>query len=279
MEKTAVIINAGLGNLALGLNMGGFKIASAYESDKKACEIHKSNIDAPVFCQSISDIDINGIPEVDLLSAHLFIPKFTTTKFVENSWEKEINSIREILLRHRPRAFIFILNNASAMRECLSCLQKIVAERYSFFGQMLDVARMTGMPVRERLYCVVGFWGEKAQFAFPDSFFIPEFPLEKYLQIREEINPWYYRVNWNILPDNNCGPGMYCWGGYAYERSEVARWNYMRVPLVLSDGELRKITHREIANLKGFPASYNFPDNRYRQWLYMKLIMVKTYCH
>lgn len=158
------------------------------------------------------------------------------------------------------------------MRGCLSRLGEKIAEWYSFFGKMLDVTRMTGMPVREKLYCVVGFADGKAQFTFPDSFFIREVLLEKYLQIQEEINLWYYRVNGNLIRNDHCAPGMYCWGSYDYERSGVVRWNYMKLPLILSDRGLRKITHREIANLKGLPEWYSFPDDRYRQWLYMKLM-------
>ncbi len=47
MQATAVVINAGLGDISLGLEMAGFKVIAAYEADEKALVVHRTNIDVP----------------------------------------------------------------------------------------------------------------------------------------------------------------------------------------------------------------------------------------
>jgi len=49
MQMTAVVMNAGLGDLSLGLRMAGFKVIAAYETDQKVAMIHNANLDIPVF--------------------------------------------------------------------------------------------------------------------------------------------------------------------------------------------------------------------------------------
>ena len=49
MQMTAAVINAGLGDLSLGLEMAGIKVVAAYETDKGMAVIHRNNFDAPVF--------------------------------------------------------------------------------------------------------------------------------------------------------------------------------------------------------------------------------------
>ena len=74
-----------------------------------------------------------------------------------------------------------------------------------------------------------------------------------------------------MLPHRN-GKRFYCWKSHAYEGVDLVGWNYWKIPLIDTGDRFRKMTHREIANLKGFPASYNLPDHKNRSWLYQKLM-------
>lgn len=49
MEKTAIVINSGLGDLSIGLEMAGFKVIASYEADQKTVAIHRANLNVPVF--------------------------------------------------------------------------------------------------------------------------------------------------------------------------------------------------------------------------------------
>jgi len=48
MQLTAAVINAGLGDLTLGLQMSGFQVIAAFEPEEKSALIHKHNLDTPL---------------------------------------------------------------------------------------------------------------------------------------------------------------------------------------------------------------------------------------
>ena len=71
MQLTAAVINAGLGDLTLGLHMSGFQVIAAFEPEEKAAVIHKLNLDVPLHRLSLEEIDPTSMPNVDLLAAHV----------------------------------------------------------------------------------------------------------------------------------------------------------------------------------------------------------------
>jgi len=77
MQLTAAVINAGLGDLTLGLQMSGFQVIAAFEPEEKSALIHRHNHDTPLYPLSIEDIDVHSFPNVDLLAAHLYHPSYS----------------------------------------------------------------------------------------------------------------------------------------------------------------------------------------------------------
>lgn len=67
MQLTAVVLNAGLGELSIGLEQSGFKITAAYESDEKARSIYELNM--VIEPLPLEEIDAKSVPEADLLAA------------------------------------------------------------------------------------------------------------------------------------------------------------------------------------------------------------------
>lgn len=49
MQLTAAVINAGLGDLSIGLEMAGFDVVAAYEAEEKALSIHSHNMKVPLY--------------------------------------------------------------------------------------------------------------------------------------------------------------------------------------------------------------------------------------
>lgn len=63
-----------------------------------------------------------------------------------------------------------------------------------------------------------------------------------------------------------------CWSQNHYKEFEFVRWNKrVWVPLIAQGQIIRRITHREIARLKGIPDEY-FLYIQNRSWLYDKLM-------
>ena len=74
MSLTATVINAGIGDLSLGLQMAGFQIAVAFEPDERAAAIHQTNLHNEIIPLSLEQIEPGMLPNVDLLAARSSYP-------------------------------------------------------------------------------------------------------------------------------------------------------------------------------------------------------------
>lgn len=72
MQLTAAVINAGIGDLSLGLAMAGYHVVTAYETEEKAIAIHKKNLSTTICPLVLEDIDISDFPEVDVLVSRVY---------------------------------------------------------------------------------------------------------------------------------------------------------------------------------------------------------------
>lgn len=275
MQATAAVINAGLGDISLGLEMAGFKVIAAYEADEKALAVHRTNIEAPVYQLPAEEIDAKSFPEVDLLAARVYLPPVSRTVRTPHSYgDSFIYKLCEILSIHKPRAFFLTFNASSARNKRFQThVDEIFKIGYQCMWQTIDVAHATGFPVREHMVYMVGTL-QSARKKF--QFSAPSVPMlmqpEHYLQLDQPVDPWYFHVRPENILQHEDEKRFYCWKNRAYMGSDLVRWNFMKVPLINIGEVLRKITHREIANLKEFPAHYALPDSTNRQWLYQKLM-------
>ena len=71
MSLSAAVINAGIGDLSLGLQMAGFQIAVAFEPDERATAIHRTNLHNEVVPLSLDQIEPSMLPNIDLLAARI----------------------------------------------------------------------------------------------------------------------------------------------------------------------------------------------------------------
>ena len=274
MSATAAVINAGLGDISLGLEMAGFKVVAAYESDEKSAAVHEMNINAPVYRLLPEGIDAEGFPEIDLLAARMYCPSFSLPIHKEHSYCASLYKLCEILSRRKPRALFMLLNSSSVKGELLQvCLDEIDKAGYQCTWQKINVADTTGLPIKENMVFLVGtpHNTEKA-FQFPAYTSTAQMLAEHYLQLDQLVDSWYFNVRHNSILQHEDEKRFYCWKNRAYAGTDLVQWNYQMVPLVNTREGIRKITHREIANLKCFPTHYSLPDSKTRQWLYQKLM-------
>lgn len=267
MQLTAAVINAGLGDLTLGLEMAGFHVIAAYEMDQKAVAIHKRNFDVPVY-----PITEEGAPSVDLLAARIYQPVSSRVERHATEYERMMERLANYLQNYKPKAFLLHLNLSSIRTERMGRFFDWAYEHdYHLSCRILDVSQLTGFPVNERMACAVGILKTVGkEFLFPETMALPIVP-EEFLDWNDSIDPWYYRINFARTPILEDGSRFYSWKGHAYFGTEHIQWNQMRYPIVLDSQGLRRITHREIANLKGFPEGYSINDKN-KSWLYEKLM-------
>lgn len=279
MQMTAVVLNAGLGGLSLGLEEAGFKVIAAYEAEHKAAEIHRANLDVPVFPLPFEQDGLKAVPGASLLAARLYqsFPSHAKAAAPENPRATFLDFLT-LLDFSRPEAF-FLTFSASFMKSepMQILLEEAAGKKYRCVSQSLDIARLTGAPVAERMAFMVGIGPDaKADFRLLGTPFPAPLPPEEFLQREESVEPCYFNVmdKPERVPDERNGSRFYCWKpqSRSYVETAFVRWNYWKIPLVDTGERFRKITHREIANLKGFPANYALPDRVNKSWLYQKLI-------
>ena len=274
MGITAAVIHAGLGDLSLGLNMAGIRVIAAYEADERAADLHRSNLDVPVYPLSLEQVDPARVPKVDLLAVRLNWSASLRAQRREKAGQLPfLGQLQELLTGCSPSAFLLLLNaGAARAKELWAGLHEITRDKYQYAWRAVDVAQTTGFPVNERDVVVVGWRsGAGRSFRFPGPETVGLQPLERYLQSKEAVDPWYFRIALSEPPRHRQGQRVFCWEGDAYAGADLVRWNYIKPPLVDDAGRLRRITHREVANLKGFPAGYTLPA-RGHSWLYQKLM-------
>ena len=274
MQLTAAVINAGLGDLTLGLQMAGFHVVAAFESEEKAALIHKLNFDIPLHQLPLEGIDPTDLPNVDLLAAHLYHPSHSRVNPAKlEQHDYYLYRFQEILFASSPRAFLLLINAGSIKNDRFRHLvEETVGREYSLSWKLIDVAQMTGIPVRENAACVVGISRTIEQFyEFPSPNNLPIIPIGEFIVQDQSIDPWHYNIRLDRSPIFEDWHSVLCWKNQTYEGTDFVHWNYLQLPLVYHAGQLRKITHREIANFKGFPHEYAF-SCKDRRWLYKKLI-------
>lgn len=154
-------------------------------------------------------------------------------------------------------------------------IKEIEKSGYYVIYQSLDTQRITGIPVKENDIYIVGYISEdRKSFKFleggysskaiEDIFFDPYYHIEEY----------YYNIDSEQIEreETSISNKFYCWKKGRYISSDIIKWDIVKVPLINTDGKIRKLTHREIARLKGIPNEY-YLDTNNKSWLYRKLML------
>lgn len=107
-EFTAVSLFCGAGGLDLGFENAGFKTIWANDFDKDACKTHQGWSTAEVVCGDISKVDVESIPDADIILGGFPCQGFSL------SGPRKIDDSRNVLYKHyvkivnakRPAAFV-----------------------------------------------------------------------------------------------------------------------------------------------------------------------------
>ena len=268
MSLTTAVINAGIGDLSLGLNMAGFHIAVAFESDERAAEIHRSNLHNEVIPLSLEQIEPGMMPNVDLLTARIKLSSRNSP-----AQDHAASNLIHLLEYHRPRGLFLVFDSVSPNHNRFSFfLDRLVKIGYCFQYRKVDVAQVTGLPVKESIFYLVAT-AEYASESIPDPFFhgSEPAPIYTFLGYDAPVDPWYYQIKFDRTSIEGRGCPLLCWKNDCYNDSDIVQWNASHIPLINDGKQLRKLTHQEIARLKRFPEEYRIESSQ-RTWLYKQLM-------
>ncbi len=243
----------------------------------------ENNLCNNFICQDINTIDINIIPNHDILTAGFPCQPFSIAGEKKGFQDQRSNvflTILKILELHSPNIVILenvknlkTINNSNDYNFIINELRNL---NYYTLDFVLNTSKITGIPQnRERLY-IICFKNKSYYDNFDRNFIsIDKTNIKDYLE--SDIPNKYYYTNKskiynslleaiNIHIDNNVI--------YQYRRT-IVRQNKNNVvptltancgtgghnvPILLDNKGIRKLTPRECFNLQGFGKEYILPD-------------------
>lgn len=278
MEKTVAVINDELGTIALGFSKAGYEVKALYldSSDKNAINICKKNWGEKICIVDLMKYSVSNIIDAEMIAGKINIINFSVAG---KSRIEEINKhairVLELLKVKRPQAFLFHVNRINNnSKEFRSFLDEIIESGYEVRWDALNVNSYTGMPVNEKEYFIYGSRNFKGNLLLlekePDgiNYSIADIYEKEYV-----VNEWYYHLASKYIQgiERKKPITFLCWKRNHYEETENVMWNPGMIPLIAVEDEIRKITHKEIARLKGIPDEY-FLDFTKKTWIYQKLM-------
>ncbi len=193
-EFTAVSLFCGAGGLDLGFDRAGFRTVWANDVDADACKTHQNWSEAEIVCGSIAEVDIDQIPDSDIILGGFPCQGFSL------SGPRKIDDSRNVLYKHyvkivaKKQPKIFIGENVKGLLTMGNgqVIEAIIEEfsecGYDVFYQLVN-ARNYGVPQDRERVIICGFRKDLNVKAFtlsnPD---IPLVSLKEALQNLPEVD-------------------------------------------------------------------------------------------
>lgn len=196
MGKRVVSLFSGGGGLDLGFVSEGYEIIWAIDNDINAVDTYRANIGNHIICDDITTIDVNTIPEADIVIGGPPCQSFSLSgnRNVEDKRGQLVWKYIQIIEHNQPTAFVFenvtgLLSSKNQNGEKVIDLLKTAFKEigYEIEMQVLNAADF-GIPQRRKRVIIVGLRNGK-KFSFPkpthnetgDS-------LKKYISVKEALD-------------------------------------------------------------------------------------------
>lgn len=284
MAKTRFVdLFAGTGAFSHALEKTN-KYKCVFGNDMMDCseKIYNLNHDTKLTLGDLNDIDVEDIPDHDLLCGGFPCQPFSIAGKKMGFKDKRSNvfwKILEILERHQPNTII--LENVKNLKthdsgKTYATIEKKLSELgYMIKSKVLDTCKITNIPHhRERIY-IVGFKNEDAYNKF--NFDFPEIDNDDITDFLEDEvdDKYYYTDRFKSYDEIKKSVTKHIDTNTLYQfRRHYVRENKSgccptltanmgsgghNVPLLKDDNGIRKLTPRECFNLQGFPQTYKLP--------------------
>lgn len=269
-----VSLFCGCGGLDLGFEKAGFDVVWANDIDKYAVKTYNANFEKKAICQDIYEIDIDEIPNCDVLIGGFPCQPFSMMGEEKGFADKRgvlffrIEEIIQAMINrgHKPAVLVFenVRNLKNHDKGRTFAKIKDILERnlnYHVYSKILNSADFGVPQTRNRTYIVC--FDKAVNFVFPQ-----EIALNITLQdlLEHDVEQKYYLSD-KILPSIlSSGTGGYFsqWKidlpvarPLCATMAKMHRANQDNY--VTQNGKIRRLTPRECARLQGFPDSFVIP--------------------
>lgn len=273
---------SGIGGIDLGFIQAGFDVIWANEFDKDAATTYRANFgNAYLVQKDIKTISAKEIPDFDVLVAGFPCQPFSSAgnqKGFDDPRGNLFFEIARIVEAKRPQV-IFLENVSNLLQHddgktFLTIYNALVPFGYAFKYRVMDSFDYGNVPQhRKRIFIVAFLDYEKCEkFEFPDK-------IKQVVQLNDILvrnvkhdNSYYYNESSvyyadlkRIVTDKKALYKIYDSGvsrkaHYVCPTLTANMGTYPdRVPIILDDFGIRKITPYECLALQGFPKDYRFP--------------------
>lgn len=281
MNLRVASLFSGIGGIDLGFIQAGFEIVWANEFDQYSCKTYRQNFGDTALVESdIKDINPNDIPEFDVLVAGFPCQPFSIAGKKKGFQDARGNLFFEIIriLKAKMPPVVFLENVPNLVehddgKTFMTIHNSLVELGYYIRYAVLDAKEYGNVPqTRKRVFIVAFLDLEKCQkFKYPE-------PIERTISLNDIINRsikhddlYYYTANSfyftdlkKIVTDKRAL--------YKIEDAGVIKTKHYicptltanmgtfpdRVPIILDDYGIRKITPSECLALMGFPKEFTF---------------------
>lgn len=276
MRNSVVILNAGIGALSMGFERAGFQVTAAYEKDKKAVEIYNINRNDNLSEAALLELVPESLPDADVIVVDICrgMP-FTFAKragFKDKNDGEELLKVFNIIQSKKPKAVCLVMKKLLYKTPIFSEFLKMIDKlEYTWRYKNANSREMIGFPVTEEFFYMIGIRGiSEYGVQFPECIQDTMIDVRDFLE-SGRVDDWYYRINLGQIEKVGTEDTILCWRRDKYVVKKLVDCNLKKIPLIYTDGEVRKITHREIARLKGFPDHFDFTLKN-KEWLYRALV-------
>lgn len=261
-EKTAVVMNDQLGEMAWAFQTAGFGVLCDALVDEKCMNIAKSNLHTTVL--KLEEESYLKFPQASLLVGRVEGKSYIFYRNIKDCKKNCVNrNIFGYIEKNLPETiFLEVSKRHINTEEFRDWIDKCCEYGYTIDYRVLKTTEVTGLPVREEHVYVVGTRKGKRVGLDIEFNKAGMLPLGDILD--KNTTEEYFSLNKSpgIKYEGN---GVYDWKNNRYEKSETVSVIW-RVPLLIVDGSYRKLSVNEVARLKGFP-EYYFSHQKGGDWL------------
>lgn len=272
---------SGIGGIDIAFKQAGFEIVWANEIDKYASDTYEFNFGTGALVRgNIKNIQLSTLPEYDVLVAGFPCQAFSTAG-KQRGFEDDRGSlffqVARVVEATTPKV-IFLENVANLLehdggKSFLTVYNALVPYGYSFKYQVMEPYEYGNRPQTRARVFIVGFLDDGAcsKFSFPEKIELTE-TIGSLFDWRIRHSDCYYYTEDNYffnelkacVNQKDCVYKIFDWGinKKPYQLCP-ALTAYMekcleRVPIILDDFGIRRLTPYECLKLQGFPEDFKF---------------------
>ena len=270
----------GIGGIRLGFEKNGFKTVYANDIDANCKKTYDLNFEDGLTLGDIHDIEIDELPEFDVLTAGFACQSFSQAGEKKGMADKRAHVIYKMLdiIEQRKPKVVFLENvknfKTVTNGEAYNYVRdKLTEMGYYIHDQIMNTCEYTVIPQnRERIY-IVAFKNKKHydRFKFPEKKDAMK-PVKKFLE--KNVPDKYYYTEESAIYDKlkdvvKDADTVYQYRRYYVRENKSGTCPTLtanmgtgghNVPIILDKKGIRKLTPRECFNLQGFGKDYVLGD-------------------